>query len=120
MKVCLAVMFASLCALATTPAIAGKDTGFVKSISVRDSDGLIFVDLLLSIPWPFNHPSCAVKSYWIIPDETSDSGKRLFKTLLAAQLSGRLVTIIGKDTCSRWPDGEDIENVGIDEVPHWR
>jgi hypothetical protein len=49
----------------------------------------------------------------VLPNETSDTGQRLFSMLLAAQTSGHVVTIIGKDTCARWPDGEDIDTVGI-------
>jgi len=116
MKVCLAVMLTSLCAVATAPAIAGTETGFVKDIYVRDSDGVIVVDLFASNWPPVNHPACAFQPYWIIPDETSDSGKRLFATLLAAQVSGRKVTIRGKGTCSRWPDREDIEDVLVNGV----
>ena len=51
--------------------------------------------------------------YWIVPNETTDSGKRLFATLLAALISGHRITIHGKNTCTRWPDGEDIETVGV-------
>jgi hypothetical protein len=115
MKICLALMLTGLCTVATAPAIAGTDTGFVEDISVRDSDGLIVVNLLFELPRPFNHPACAVRPYWIIPDEASDSGKRLFKILLAAHVAGHRVTIRGKNTCSRVPDGEDIEDVNVIE-----
>ena len=111
-----AVMLASLCAGAATPAIAGSQTGFVKDLYVRDSDGLIFVDLFGPSDFRVQHPACAWRPYWIIPNETSDSGKRLFATLLAALISGHKVTIQGKDTCTRRPDGEDIDTVGVKDV----
>ena len=110
MKLCLAVMLASLSAVAVSPAIAGTQIGFVKDIYVRDSDGLILVNLMGTAS---GHPVCAQQTYWVLPNETSDTGKRLFSMLLAAQAEGRVVSISGKDTCSRWPDGEDIETVGI-------
>ncbi len=110
MKLCLAVMLASLSAVAVSPAIAGTQTGFVKDIYVRDSDGLILVDLMGTAS---GHPVCALQPYWIIPNETTDNGKRLLSMLVAAQSAGRVVQIIGKDTCTRWPDGEDIDVVGV-------
>ena len=110
MKAHLALMLASCCAVAVSPAIAGTQSGFVKSIYVRDSDGLILVDIEGTAS---GHPVCAQQTYWIIPNETSDTGKRLLALLLSAQLSYRVVSITGKDTCSRWADGEDIETVGL-------
>ena len=109
MKV-LPLMLASLVVAAVTPAMAGTQTGFVKSIYARDSDRLIIVELMGTAS---GHPVCAQQTYWVIPDESSDTGKRLFAMLLTAQASFRVVTILGKDTCNRWPDGEDIDTVGI-------
>jgi hypothetical protein len=108
MKVLPAAILASLFAIAAAPAIAGTQTGFVNYLSARDSDGVILVYLSGSAT---NHPACALEAYWIIPNETTDSGKRLYSMLLSAQLGGRSVMIEGKDTCTRWPDGEDINTV---------
>jgi hypothetical protein len=117
MKLRLMVILPSLAAVAGAPAIAGTETGFIKAIHVRDSDGLIWVDLTITTnPGPLNHPQCAWQPYWILPNESSQSAKELFATLLAAQVSGRKVTLIGKNTCTRWPDGEDIESVGVNGV----
>lgn len=113
MKVRLAVILTSLGAVGTAPAFAGVETGFIKDLSVRDPDGLIQVSLVLPYSWPGNHPPCAVRPYWVVADETSEAGKRLFATLLAAQVAGHKVTIRGKNTCSRLPDGEDIEDVNV-------
>ena len=114
MKVRLAaLMLASLCAVAVTPAIAGKQSGFVKDLSVRDSDGLIQVNLFGNVDFGDQHPACGYRSYWIVPNETTESGKRLFTTLLAALLSGHKITVQGKKTCTRWSDGEDIESVDV-------
>ena len=110
MKACLALILASCCAVAVAPAFAGTQAGFVQSIYVRDSDGLILVNLMGTAS---GRPVCALQTYWVIQNETSDTGKRLFAMLLAAQAGGRVVSILGKDTCSRWADGEDIETVGV-------
>ena len=116
MKACLALLLASMCAVAVSPATAGTQTGFIKSIYVRDSDGLILVNLFMDETYFPNHPACGWQTYWVVPNETTASGKRLFATLLAAQISGRHVTILGKNTCSRWGDGEDIDTVGVNGV----
>jgi hypothetical protein len=102
--------------IAAAPVMAGTDTAFIKAIHVRDSDGLIWVDLISTYWPPINHPQCASQPYWIIRDESSEEGRKLFATLLAAHVAGRKVTIIGKNTCSRQPDGEDIESVGVGGV----
>lgn len=110
MKACLALLLASVCFVAVSPAIAGQQSGFVKDIYVRDSDGLILVDLWGTAS---GHPTCALQTYWIIANESSETGKRLYAMLLTAEASGHPVTIIGKNTCNRWADGEDIDSVGM-------
>lgn len=113
MKILQAVMFASLCGVAAAQAIAGTQSGLVKDVYIRDSDGLILVDLVGTATLK---PACALRSYWIVPNEKTDSGKRLYTMLLAAQLAGRPVTIYGKNTCTRWGDGEDIDTVGLNST----
>src|SRR5689334_871680 len=103
MKVRLAVtmLLASLSAAAVTPAIASGQTGFVKTLYVRDSDGLIFVDLFGRPDYGDYFPACpAASSHWIVPDETSDAGKRLFTALLEALVSGHKIRIQGRHTCT--------------------
>ena len=110
MRVRQALTLASLCGIAATQAVAGTQTGLVKDVYIRDSDGLILVDLTGTASLK---PGCALRSYWIVPNEKTDSGKRLYAMLLSAQLAGRSVTIKGKDTCTRWGDGEDIDSVTL-------
>jgi len=107
-----AMMLASLCAATVTPAIAAKHTGFVQNLYVRDSDGLISVDLTGGSDFLDTHP-CGTRYTWVVPDETTDSGKRFFATLLAALISGNKITIQGKSTCTRSSEGEDIESVDV-------
>jgi len=107
MKAFLALMLAGLCTLAVSPAIAGSQKGNVVSLKVRSSDGLIWVELSGTAS---DRPQCALQqTYWMVPDEKSDAGKRIYAMLLSAQASGRLVQIFGRNTCNRWLDGEDIE-----------
>jgi hypothetical protein len=109
------MILASLYAAAVTPAIAGGQTGFVKALYVRDSDGLIFVDLFGWVDYGGPFPACPTGAgpHWIVPDETSDSGKHLFATLLEALVSGHKVRIQGRNTCTRSSEGEDIESVEV-------
>ena len=111
MKINLALLLAGFCTVAVSPAIAGTQSGAIKGIYVRTSDGLIWLDLFGVAQ---GRPACALShTYWIVPNEGTDAGKRLYATLLAAQLSGREVTIEGRNTCTRWRDGEDIETLSV-------
>ena len=109
MKVSLALVLAGVYALAAPPAMAGEQVGSIVYLNVRDSDGLLWVGLSGN---PTNRPACAVGTrYWIVPNETTETGQRLYATLLAANMAGRTITIIGKGTCNRWGDGEDIDMI---------
>ena len=113
MKACLALMLAGLCTVAVSPAIAGSQKGNVVNLTVRSSDGLIFLQLSGTAS---DRPQCALQqTYWMIPNETTDAGKRIYALLLSAQASGRLVQIFGSNTCNRWLDGEDIETASMVE-----
>jgi hypothetical protein len=105
-----ALAFAAIMACAT--AHAGEGIGTVNRLIIRDSDGLIYVDLSAA---PTGRPSCAsTTTYWMIPNENSETGKKLYALLLSAQLAGRTVSIVGKNACVRWGDGEDILYVILD------
>jgi len=92
-------------------ASAGEVTGLVTDVLVRDSDGLVYV---LVAGTGTNRPACAATtSYWMIPNENSEAGKKLYALLLAAKVSGMRVQVIGKNTCLRWGDGEDILYVNM-------
>ena len=102
---CLLVVVAMIMA---SPSWAGSVTGVVRRLLVRDSDGLVLVEIIGSAT---GKPACATHSYWIIRDENSESGKRQYALLLAAKASGLTVQISGANRCSRWSDGEDIDLV---------
>lgn len=95
--------------LASNLAWAGSQSGLVSYLYVRDSDGLIYVYLTGT---PSGRPACAASTaYWMVPNENSETGKKLFALLLAAKLAGQQVQIVGKNSCARWGDGEDIDYV---------
>lgn len=97
-----------VCALFPSIAAAGTQTGKVLRVDVRASDGLIyfFLDGTAS-----NRPACATHAYWMIADENSETGKRQLAMLLAARTSGMTVSVYGAGTCTRWRDGEDVNNL---------
>jgi hypothetical protein len=99
-----AVLLSPLC-------IAGEAAGTVTALNVRDVDGLIYVQVSGA---PTARPACAsATTYFMIKAENTDSGKRLFATLLAAKLAGVAVRVYGANTCTRWADGEDILEVSL-------
>jgi hypothetical protein len=98
-----------LCFIAALPASAvGSQTGVVTTILNRNSDGLLYFYMSGSVT---GRPACATISYWIIKDENSNSGKKLFALLLLARQSGQEITVKGAGTCTRWGDGEDVDAI---------
>lgn len=88
---------------------AGSQTGKVQRIWARE-DGLLYVVLDGA---PTGKPQCATIGYWMIKDENSNHGKAQLSLLMMAFASGKTVTIDGRNTCSRWSDGEDIFGVEV-------
>lgn len=98
-------------ALALAPAAyAGTQVGKIDNIAARTSDGLLIIELTGTAS---GKPQCATHSYWMIKNENSTIGKQQLAMLMAAQLSGKTVTIVGTAACTRWADGEDIEYVMV-------
>ncbi len=91
---------------------AGTQTGLVTSYGVRASDGLIHFYLAGSHD---GRPGCASQQpYWIVKDENSNTGKRQLALLMLAQSTHQPVKVTGLNTCTRWPDGEDVDAIEID------
>lgn len=88
-------------------AVAGSQTGKVKTLLVRD-DGLHYFVIEGT---PSAKPACARNTYWMIRDENSVAGKSQLSLLLTAQASGKPVQIVGNNLCTRWSDGEDVSSV---------
>ncbi|OWQ87037.1 hypothetical protein CDN99_20140 [Roseateles aquatilis] len=90
------------------PAHAGNQTGRIKTITIRASDGLVYFVLENAHQ---DKPACATGDYWMIKDENSAAGKRQLAVLIAARSMGQPVTAIGPGTCTRWADGEDLNEL---------
>lgn len=102
---------ASLC-VSALPCFAGMQRGFITGLYVRASDGLVYFFMSGT---PTDRPSCArALNYWIIRDENSNAGKQQLAQMLAAYASGRTLVVYGADTCTRWPDGEDVEAIKLE------
>ena len=94
--------------ITSVAAFAGSEGGQVKNVLIRASDGLVYVELSGTAE---NKPSCATHSYWMIKDEKSLTGRQQLAALLLAQANGQTISIIGTGSCTRWPDGEDIDYI---------
>ena len=101
--VVMGLMFSSVCT-------AGNQEGTVGDVFVRASDGLIYFVVVNGDP-KTGSPACATFSYWMIKDENSNAGKQQYQMLLAAQATGKTITVIGLNTCTRWSDGEDVDSI---------
>ena len=102
------VIAAALALVTTVSAHAGGQTGRIKTLTIRASDGLVYFVLDGTRS---ERAACGTGDYWIIKDENSAAGKRQLAVLLAARASGQVVTAFGPGTCTRWPDGEDLNEL---------
>jgi hypothetical protein len=112
MKFSIAICLAGLNALAlpALPAAAGDQRGHVVFLEVRNTDGLIYFALTGTST---GKPACAVFSSWTIPNENSESGKKLYALVLSARASGHQLRVAGTNTCVRWGDQEDVASIRI-------
>lgn len=104
------LIFAALTYSICCNLFAGQQTGQVTQVRVRASDGLNYFELSEGHT---GRPTCATHAYWMIKDETSDAGKKQLALLLSAKLSGATVTVTGSNTCTRWGDGEDANEIAL-------
>lgn len=104
-------LLAALCAFMPSISHAGSQTGTIEYLRVRANDGLIYFGL--NGAQKAGSPSCATNSNWIIRDENSNAGKQQYAMLLAAQLAGKTLAVVGMNSCVRWPDAEDAGEIRI-------
>ena len=90
------------------PAWGSSSEGTISHVVVRQSDGLIYANILGARSSP---PACATAGYFMIKDENSQAGKAQLALLMSAYFAKSPVQIVGSGTCTRWGDGEDIEIV---------
>ena len=92
-------------------AIAGNVTGTVAVVYIRATDGLVYFNVSGTT---VGRATCATNTtYWMVMNKNSTVGKQQLAARLAAQTSGRSVTVYGNGTCVRWPDGEDVAMLQI-------
>ncbi len=85
--------------------LAGFETGHVAYISSA-SDGRTYFKLDGVKEWS---PACSSNGIWAITDENSEEGKKQYAMVLAAATTGKRLHVIGKTTCNRWPNYEDVD-----------
>jgi hypothetical protein len=103
-------MLSATASLLASPAMAGAQAGYITFLEVRDTDGLIYFGLSGTAT---GKPACAIWSQWSIPNENSDTGKKLFAMLMSARAAGQQVSVNGKNTCTRWADQEDVGSIRL-------
>jgi len=47
----------------------------------------------------------------MIKAENSNAGKQMLAMLLAARAQGQAITVVGSNSCTRWGDGEDADEI---------
>jgi hypothetical protein len=105
------LLFVIISLAVSTVCVAGNQAGTIADIFVRASDGLIY--FVVNGSAKAGAPSCATFSYWIIRDENSNAGKLQYEMILSAQATGKTITVIGSNSCTRWSDGEDVDSLLI-------
>jgi hypothetical protein len=86
--------------------------GTVSRLHVRGTDGLVY----FYVAGPRSPmPGCAIQPYWIVPNESSASAKQQLALLMMAEATGKVVTVVGTGTCSRWPDGESVAEIAVSD-----
>ena len=93
---------------------ATTQTGTVKYVFARASDGLVIFELVGSSKTLV--PGCGPEIYWVLHNEDSNAGKRQYAMLLTAQASGKVVNVAGLGTCTRQPGAaEDVDYIQIND-----
>lgn len=95
----------------TQQVLASTYTGKISAIHVRNADGLVWI--YVEGTRTGEVPTCGKKTYMIIKNENSESGKRQLALLMLAHATNKKVIVVGANTCTRWGDGEDIDTVSI-------
>lgn len=105
------ILLAALFLHLPSVSFAGSQTGTIDTMQVRASDGLVYFTMKGAAKT--GSPACQGNQYWMIKDENSATGKRQYALLMAAQLAGKTITVIGFNTCIRWSDGEDVDRITL-------
>src|SRR5262245_11252510 len=101
-------MFAAIC---SSPASAGDASGKIANMSIsKDIGSVVFIRL--ETP-PTSRAACSTHGSWHFTlSLNTDLDKRIYASLVAAQLTGRVVQIGGTGACGEWHDVESVRAVG--------
>lgn len=58
-------------------------------------------------------PACATENTRFVADLSTPGGQAMAAAILAAQMAGHTVTIMGRGVCDIWPDTESIAYINI-------
>jgi hypothetical protein len=89
---------------------AGCKRRLARESRVR-SDGLIYVTLEVA---PQGRPACAATTtYFMIQNENSEGRQEAIRSASPCQTVRSANRNWGANTCTPWPDGEDIDQIGL-------
>ncbi len=88
-------------------AFAGETTGKVKLLFIHAYNDTILFTMETTQP---NLAACAVTGRYAI-STSSQQGKNILSSILAAKAAGLSITVSGRNTCTTHGDAEDINAV---------
>ncbi|RYY75042.1 MAG: hypothetical protein EOO52_12090 [Gammaproteobacteria bacterium] len=88
---------------------AGETTGKVNLLYVHGYNDFILFSMISAQP---GFASCAVTGRYAISTSTQQ-GKNIFSTILAAKAANLTITVSGKSTCTTHGDAEDISAIVV-------
>ena len=102
------VLFAIL--LALSPSVfAGNTTGKIHTVWVHNYNDFVLFSLESTQP---SFTTCAVTGRYVVSTSTQQ-GKNILSTVLAAKAAGQTVSVMGKNTCTTHGDAEDVFAISI-------
>ena len=103
-----AVLFGFITLLACN-AFAGVTEGKLSTVFVHGFNDVFAFRMQSSSP---NFASCATSMRYAVSTSTQQ-GKNILSTILAAKAAGQTIQVVGKNTCTTHSDAEDIHYVVV-------
>jgi len=95
--------------LTSANVFAGETTGKVSLLYVHGYNDFILFGMTSAQP---SYAACAVTGRYAI-STSSQQGKNILSTVLAAKAAGLTITVSGKNTCTTHGDAEDINAIVV-------
>jgi len=102
------LLFGVICVLACN-AKAGVTDGKLGTVFVHGFNDVVAFGMQSSSP---NFASCAISMRYAVSTSTQQ-GKNLLTTILAAKAAGQTIQVVGKNTCTANGDAEDINYIVV-------